>query len=245
MSEKTFKSYKVWDAPVRIFHGVNIISILVLLAAGLVIYNGSSFGVSGEGKILLKKIHVYAGYVFSINLIIRLVWAFMGNRHARFKGLLPMGKGYVDQLKAYWASLKTSKPQNYLGHNPLARIGLSLLMLVLVFQAVTGLMLAGTDIYFPPFGQWIAEWVAAAGVDPTTLVPGNREMVDAAAYSEMRAFRKPYITIHEYGFFALLALIPIHIYMAVRSDRKYEGQIISGIFTGEKHFSSEPVDKDE
>ncbi len=30
----------------------------------------------------------------------------------------------------------------------------------MIVQASTGLLLAGTDTYFPPFGFWIAQWIA-------------------------------------------------------------------------------------
>jgi cytochrome b len=59
-----------------------------------VILNAKSLGVSGEGKILLKTIHAYIGYVFVINLSWRLVWGFIGNKYVRWKAILPIGKGY-------------------------------------------------------------------------------------------------------------------------------------------------------
>ena len=66
----------------------------------------------------------------------------------------------------------------YLGHNPIARMMVSILLILLVLQAVTGLVLAGTDIYYPPFGYWIASWVAAPGVDPATIAPYDKAGID-------------------------------------------------------------------
>jgi len=243
MSDQNLKSYKVWDLPTRLFHGINLLSILVLLAVGLVIFNAGALGVSREGKILLKTIHVITGYVFAVNLVLRLVWGFFGNRYARFSALLPAGKGYGAELKAFLAAEKAGKPQYYLGHNPLARIGLTFLIIILISQASTGLVLAGTDIYYPPFGGWIAEWVAASGVDPSTLVPYAKELVDETAFNEMRAFRSPYIELHVYGFYTLLVLIPIHVFAAITVDRKIGGGLISALFTGKKVYPDEPEDK--
>ena len=48
---------------------------------------------------------------------------------------------------------------------------MSLLFLLLLVQAATGLVLAGTDLFWPPFGRLFAEWIAAGGVDPG---PSNR-----------------------------------------------------------------------
>jgi len=53
------------------------------------------------------------------------------------------------------------RPRQYLGHNPLGRITVSLLLLLLLTQAVMGLVLAGTDLFYPPIGAWIADRIAA------------------------------------------------------------------------------------
>ena len=97
----------------------------------------------------------------------------------------------------------SGEPQQYVGHNPLARIGVSLLFLLLLVQAVTGLVIAGTDLFWPPFGHWFATWVAAPGIDPATIVPGAKELIDQASYDSMRAFRRPFVEVHETGFYAL------------------------------------------
>jgi cytochrome b len=68
----------------------------------------------------------------------------------------------------------TGEPQQHVGHNPLARIGVSLLLLLLLLQVATGLVLAGTDLFWPPFGRLFAEWIAAPGVDPEPFNPAPR-----------------------------------------------------------------------
>ena len=138
----------------------------------------------------------------------------------------------------------SGNPKNYLGHNPLARIGLTLLILMLIVQAVTGLVLAGTDVYYPPFGNYFAEMVAAEGVDPATLIGGQREFVDAADYAEMREFRSTFYETHEYLFYVLCVTILVHIFMAIRTDRKHGGALISALFTGKKHYAEKPEDVD-
>ncbi len=68
---------------------------LVLIACGVALLNAKALGATNDGKILLKTIHVYAGYVFAINLAWRLIWAFVGGPFARWRSLLPFGKGYA------------------------------------------------------------------------------------------------------------------------------------------------------
>ncbi len=49
----------------------------------------------------------------------------------------------------------------------------------------------------------IAEWVTNGDADKlANLTPGSKDAVDPVAYDEMRSFRKPFITIHEYSFYA-------------------------------------------
>ena len=107
----------------------------------------------------------------ALNLLWRFVWAFFGNRYARWRAILPGGPGFIAASKAYAASFFSGEPQQYVGHNPLARIGVALLFLLLLIQVATGLVLAGTDLFWPPFGSLFADWIAAPGVDPQ---PFNR-----------------------------------------------------------------------
>lgn len=237
-------SYKVWDVPTRLFHWVNVITILGLVAFGTAILNAGNLGASDEGKILLKEIHVWIGYVFAVNLLIRLFGAFVGGSHARWRAFLPIGKGYGASLREYVQGFMRGKAPIYLGHNPLGRISVTLLLLLLVTQAVTGLILAGTDIFYPPFGAWVAEWIAADGVDPATLMPYAKETYDPTAYAEMRDLRSPIIDTHYYTFFAILMIGLLHIVAVVWTEIREGGGLISAMITGRKTLSDEPVDSD-
>ncbi len=104
--------------------------------------------------IALKTAHVYAGYVFAINLAWRLAWAFVGGARSRWSALLPWGKGFGRGLVAFVTELRAGRFPAHLGHSPLARIVLSAIVLLLIMQAATGLVLAGTDVYMPPLGGY-------------------------------------------------------------------------------------------
>lgn len=237
--------YRVWDASVRWFHWINLLSVLALLGTGLVIYNGRDLGVSGDAKVLLKELHVWAGYIFTVNLAWRIVQGFRGSHFSRWRSLLPFGRGYVSELRAYLSGLRDGKPRYYLGHNPLGRLMVLLLFLLLLNQAVTGLVLAGTDLYYPPLGSWIAQWVAPAGVDPASLLAGDKSMVDATAWSDMRAFRKPFITLHVQIFFVLLGAVLLHVAGVVMAEIRERSGLLSAMITGDKALPKKPVDYPE
>jgi Ni/Fe-hydrogenase 1 B-type cytochrome subunit len=199
--------------------------------------------VPSDGKILLKTVHVWIGYVFAANLSWRLVWAFIGGPHARWRAILPGGRGYMNEVRTYIADFRAGRPRQYLGHNPLGRIAVTLLLLLLLSQAVTGLVLAGTDLFYPPIGAWIAGWVANPGIDPATLVPYAKEMYDETAYETMRTFRKPFITVHYYGFYVLISFAVIHILAVVVTEMREGGNLISAMFSGKKVLSGPPADR--
>lgn len=239
-----YQAYYAWDLPTRWFHWINALAVLGLIALGLVLLNDDALGLSGRGKITLKQIHVALGYVMTLNLLWRFVWAFFGNRHARWSAILPGGRGYWRALRGYAAAFVGGSPQQYVGHNPAARIGIALLLLLLVAQAATGLILAGTDLFWPPLGGWFAGWVAAPGVDPATLSPLAANTMDRTAYQAMRAFRHPVATIHAYTFYALAAVILAHLLAVVVTELHEGGSITSAMFTGRKILSRRPEDAD-
>ncbi len=243
---KKMTVYFVWKRAIRLFHAINFICVIGLIFIGLIIFYNKTLGISGEGKILLKTIHVYLGYVFILNLIIRFVGFFSTDRYANGQAIFRLSKTEIQTLIARIKNRKSAIPTYYLGHNPLAKLMITVLFILLTTQAVTGLVLAGTDLYFPPFGNEIAEWVTKNNPEKlAALQPGSKEYVDITAYNEMRAFRKPFISLHKYAFYSLLIAIFIHIVGVIRSELKEKSGLISAMITGNKVFFRKPIDYEE
>jgi len=151
MSNTNFKEYKAWDVPIRIFHWVNFISVISLIFVALIMLYKKEIGITNmDAKITLKEIHVIIGYVFVLNLLWRIIWGFIGSKYARWSYIFP-GKGFIKQSRSYIKSITDGNPQQYIGHNPLGRFAISFIILLLVTLSDTGLIRAGTDIYYPPF----------------------------------------------------------------------------------------------
>ena len=242
-SNMQYRVYYVWDAPTRLFHWINALAVLGLTVIGVMLIYADAFGLSSSGKVLLKKVHVGLGYIMVTNLIWRFVWAFFGNRHARWRAMLPYGSGYLGSLAAYANAFLAGEPQQYVGHNPVARISIALLLLLLVVQSATGLVLAGTDLFWLPFGRWFAGWVVAIGVDPGAVSPLASNTIDEAAYKAMRVFRSPFVTIHLYGFYALSGSVVVHLVGVIMTEIREGGSITSAMFTGRKILNRPPEDK--
>jgi len=235
-------AYRVWDAPTRWFHWINALSVLGLMLVGILILFSGSLGISPAGRVTVKTIHVWLGYVMTLNLVWRFAWAFLGNRYARWRAVLPGGPGFPRALEAYVTAFLAGDPRHYLGHNPAGRVAVAIILLLLVVQAVTGLVLAGTDILYPPFGSWIADWIAAPNVDPSALTPLTRNLMNQDAYAAMRSFRAPFVEIHELAFYGIAAVVVLHVIAVIVTELREGGSLISAMFTGRKIFSGPPQD---
>jgi Ni/Fe-hydrogenase 1 B-type cytochrome subunit len=242
------REYQVWDRTTRWFHWINVLVVLSLTAAGLGILYDKELGLSLEGKALLKTVHVFIGYVMVVNLTWRLIWAFIGGPHARWRAILPFRHRWFADLKSYLSAFASGRERTYVGHNPLARLAITALLLLLVTQAVSGLVLAGTDLFYPPFGGSFARHVAAPGVDPSGLGPAalvvanSPHLLDTDALAGMRSFKKPFESVHEYAFYALLFMVGLHIMGVVVTELRGGGTLISAMFTGRKTLRETPVD---
>jgi len=226
----------VWSRSIRLFHWINVIAITLLICIGLVILNGKLFGVSTDGKVLLKTIHVIVGYVFAVNLLFRVVIGFIGKAHERWSQVLPFNKGFKQDLVEF----KQHKKSAYKGHNPAGKLMVLALLFLMLIQLISGLVIAGTDIYYPPFGKYFAISIAIDKQNVDVIKPYSKVNVDEVAYKKMRDIRKPFITAHVYTFYCLLFLIPLHILGVIIAERREKTALVSSMITGYKYL---PKDK--
>ncbi|KGJ99371.1 cytochrome b/b6 domain-containing protein [Thalassotalea sp. ND16A] len=230
--EKLTQKVYVWSRNIRLFHWLNVTSILLLIVIGTIILNAKVLGITTEGKILLKVLHVSIGYVFTVNLLYRFFCGFTGKGFERFSKTLAFQQGFIDELKQY----QQDKSKQYQGHNPLGKLMVTALFLLMTTQVVSGLVIAGTDIYYPPFGQHFAESIAIDKQDLASIKPYSKTNVDEQAYKAMREFRAPFIQTHVYSFYTLLMFIFIHIAVVIYAERKHHQSLVSAMINGYKYL---------
>jgi Ni/Fe-hydrogenase 1 B-type cytochrome subunit len=150
-----FPAY-VWQAPVRLWHWVMALAMIVLWGTGYFI--GSPLpSVPGEASDsflmgYIRFAHFAAAYVFAIAFLGRLYWAIVGNRHAREIFLVPLSM--LD--RAWWRGLFRvighylfirPKSDWHYGHNPLSMAAMfGMYVLGAVFMIVTGFALYGEGL---------------------------------------------------------------------------------------------------
>jgi len=115
----------VWDPLIRIFHWVLVLSFFVAYIT--------------EDDWL--DLHLIAGYSVSILLGFRLVWGFIGTRHARFTQFVKPPA----QVLAYIKLMLTLKVPHYPGHNPAAAAMIVSLLLCLIMVSFSGMVIIAAD----------------------------------------------------------------------------------------------------
>ncbi|HOB61108.1 MAG TPA: cytochrome b/b6 domain-containing protein [Candidatus Competibacteraceae bacterium] len=138
MTEHDTTEIIVWDPLVRLFHWI-------LVAAFTLAY----FSQEGPFEDWLEQLdgawlqttHVWAGYTIAGLLLFRLIWGFVGPRHARFSD-------FVQGPRQTWSYLKevlTLRAPRYLGHNPAGGAMIVVLLSSLTITVTAGLLLYGAD----------------------------------------------------------------------------------------------------
>ena len=93
-------SHYVFEAPVRIWHWLTVLCMAVLMVTGYFIGKPLP-SVSGEATYLfymgyIRLIHFSAGMIFTVVLLMRIYWAFVGNRYSRELFIVPVWR------KSWW-----------------------------------------------------------------------------------------------------------------------------------------------
>jgi Ni/Fe-hydrogenase 1 B-type cytochrome subunit len=147
----------VWEWPVRVTHWAIVLSISVLSATGF--YIGRPFliapGPAGQNFITgtVKVIHSYAAIVFTLAVLSRLAWMFVGNIYSRWDKFIPAKakrrRGILPAIRFYLFALR--KPPGFVGHNPLAGLTYTLVFLLYLVMILTGFSLysAGAGVHSP------------------------------------------------------------------------------------------------
>jgi cytochrome b len=129
------KIIRVWDLPVRLFHWLLVICIVVSFVTVKIGGNAMDF-------------HARAGYCVLALIIFRICWGLIGSHHARFINFVPSPKSLFSYV--------SGKTTAGLGHNPLGALSVLALMASVGLQAVTGLF-ANDDISFEgPFAKHVS-----------------------------------------------------------------------------------------
>jgi len=133
---------RVWDLPLRLFHWFLLICV--------------------SGAILSIEVfdnidwHLRFGLAVLALLIFRVIWGFVGSRHARFLEFV-RGPGAI---LAYLRKMKSGEGVT-VGHNPVGALSVVALLLVLCVQAGSGLFLTDEILFEAPLFKYVSGQTAS------------------------------------------------------------------------------------
>jgi Ni/Fe-hydrogenase 1 B-type cytochrome subunit len=156
----------VWEKPVRAAHWLIFVSLIVLSFTGYYIYNPFIISRSRTAFTMatMRFIHVTAGWVFLIGLLIRIYWFFVGNQWSRINQFIPMSRERwrdIRETGKYYGFLRWN-PTAHLGHNAMAGAAYSAIYALAALEVVTGLVLYNNIIHSKWLGffvNWIPRWI--------------------------------------------------------------------------------------
>ncbi len=126
------KQVKVWDIAVRVFHWSLV----------------TSFAIAWLSADEWDRIHEIAGYIIAVLVGFRLIWGFVGSKHARFADFVCNPVSVLDYLK----DTIHHKAKRYIGHNPVGGAMTIALLLSLVTITASGIAMSSNMF-------WGVEWV--------------------------------------------------------------------------------------
>lgn len=198
----------VWDIFVRLFHWT-------LVTLFVVSY------VTGEEETI---VHIYSGYVIVALLILRVIWGFMGTKHARFGDFVR--KPTV--VMQYARDLLAGRAKRYLGHNPLGGAMVLAMIAALSLTTLSGLKLYAVEEGKGPF---------AGTANLSIFKPAHADHDDESEHDEEEA-EGFWEEVHEFGVNLMLLLIGLHLAGVAYSSRAHNESLVKAMVSGYKKGSS-------
>ena len=212
----------VYEAPVRLWHWIMTLAIVVLMLTGYFIGQPLPT-LSGEASDhylmgYIRFTHFTAAYVLIIGFVFRVYWVFVGNPHARQIFLPPIFNGAWWKDVFYeirWYTFLVKEPKKYLGHNPLATLFMHLMLVWgTVFMIFTGLALYGEG---EGMGSWQYRWFSS------WVIPLLGNSQDTHMF-------------HRLGMWYILCFVIIHCYLVIREDIMTRQSIVGAMISGYRMF---------
>jgi cytochrome b len=139
MAKRSPQAVLVWDLPTRLFHWVLVALFATSIVTGKVGGNAITY-------------HMWSGYAILTLLMFRIVWGFVGGRHARFASFVRGPSAVIGYAK----SLFSGQPITHLGHNPLGGWSVIAMLAALLLQASTGLFVDDEVATQGPLNKYVS-----------------------------------------------------------------------------------------
>lgn len=212
----TLERVYVWEVPVRLSHWGYVVGILVLSGTGFYIGN-PVFGGSVALMSWMRGIHRIAAWFLVASVLVRTYWALVGNQWASWRVFFPYfgreGRREMAEMFLYYTFLRR-RPPRAVGHNALAGVAYSVIVLLLFVEIVTGFALQslGDDGWRRMAFGWVFSILSIQGVR----------------------------LLHHLIMWVFLAFAIHHVYSSILVDAEERNGLLSSIFSGYKFIPRRP-----
>jgi len=218
---------KVWDPVVRIGHWVIVIGVLTAYFTGDEVPN----------------VHIWAGYIVGITVIVRVIWGFVGTRHARFSSFVK-GPGSVWR---YVSGLLKGEAKRSIGHNAAGGA-----MTVALLIALSGVMVSGLALQAIEDGTGPLAGIMASSGPPVPELGEASQDHQTRAYEDYddeheehddryeageagdEGAEELYESLHSIFVYITLALAGIHVIGVLVSSLVHRENLPASMITGRK-----------
>jgi cytochrome b len=205
---------RVWDPLVRIGHWTVVVTFFIAYFT--------------EDDLLTQ--HIWAGYVVGAVIGIRLIWGFIGSKHARFSDFV---RSPATALR-YLRDLARHRAPRYLGHNPAGGLMIVALLITLSGTVFSGLMLYAIEENAGPLAGWVA------GNETSIALPS---VISAARADEDGEHGRTGVTgeefweeLHEVLANLALLLVFLHVAGVAYSSLMEKENLVKAMLTGRKRI---------
>jgi Ni/Fe-hydrogenase 1 B-type cytochrome subunit len=218
----------LWRWPLRLTHWVSAACIVVLTVTGFYIANPyfSTWGEASSHYLMgwARFIHFTSAAIIVGAMIIRIYWLFAGGRYASWRALLTVRKQdwqNLVRMVRYYVFVKPEQMPHYLGHHPLQQLSYTAIYALVLIHVLTG------------FGMY---GMANPGGLVHTLFGWVGPLFGGIQYARFW---------HHILTWALVAFIPLHVYLAFRADVVDREGEMSSIFSGGRFVRSDIAFEDD
>jgi len=215
----TENTVKIWDPIVRIGHWTLVLAFFVAYFT--------------EDDLLTQ--HVWAGYVVGTVVLMRLVWGFVGSKHARFSDFVRSPSSTL----GYMRDLTRGGARRYLGHNPAGAAMVVAHLLCITVTVFSGLMLYAVEENAGPLAGWAANTPATYTIQaPISGAYADEDENDEADEADENPREEFWEEIHELFANLVLLLAVLHVAGVLYSSYLHKENLIKAMVTGRKRSDS-------
>ena len=182
----------------------------------------------------LLTIHSWAGYGVGIYLIVRVVWGFIGPKHARFSDF---AHGPASAVR-YLRQMALFQAKRYIGHSPAGALMIFALLICLALTTVSGLALLAVDDNAGPLAPWLGRGAAVENCLPdlALFAATARASDDDEEHGDNDGGIGSDILneIHEFVSNLTLFLVVLHIAGVILTSLVHRENLVRAMITGRK-----------